>query len=69
MERQATFNIISTLWACDDISHTGQAYSIVEQLSANTVVIMVLEFAPHFELESVFGTLFLAAIFTLVFAM
>ena len=41
-----------SFWAWDDLAQTGAAYSATEKHNANAVVLMVLTFAPHFELDN-----------------
>ena len=55
--------------ACADLFHTGYVFSAEERLSAGVVILMAAGFAPHFEVESFFVTLHLAAVFALTFVM
>ena len=47
---QALFSSGSRL--CADLSHTGQAYSATEQQSARAVILIVLAFVPHLDVEN-----------------
>ena len=40
--------------ACEDLAHTGAAYSAIEQHRACTVVLIMLAFVPPFELANFF---------------
>ena len=48
MARQASFRGRSSFLTCVDLSHTGHAYSVVEQQSLRAVVLMVVGLAPRF---------------------
>ena len=65
----ALFSSGFSFWACDDLAQTGAAYSATEQHNANAVVLMVLAFAPHFELENFLSRLLRVATFIFVLCM
>ena len=59
---------IKFVCVCANFSHTWHAHSAVDELSSSDVVLIVAGCAPHFKLESLFRTLFLATVFALTFA-
>ena len=58
-----------SICTCADLTHTGVAYSVTKLHKANAVVLIVLEFVPHFELDSFFNRFCLVANFIFVLCM
>ena len=67
--RHALFNSGFNISAYVNLAHTGAAYSAIEWHRASAVLLIVLEFVPHFELANFFKRLLSVATFILVFYM
>ena len=68
MSRQDSFSATSTFLVCDDLPHTGLAYSPAEKHKANAVVLRTWGLQPHVEPLSFCNMPFLVIILCLVFS-
>ena len=63
------FSSGSSMSACEDLAHTGAAYSVIAQHRDSAVVLIVNAFVPHFKLSNFFKRLLRVATLILVFGM
>ena len=63
------FSFGSSMSVCEDLAHTGTAYSAIEWHMACALVLIVLVFVLHFELTNFLKRLLRVATFILLFCM
>ena len=64
---QVVLIVVSKIFVCLDLAHTGHAYSATEKDKAKAAVLMVLGFAPYLVVTSLDIIAFLDSTLCLVF--